>query len=151
MVSASCGLMHQCWWGAWDVVSGCPTSQQRTWPALGDTCMRSSKGGCAYLCSGGAACNEQAPKGAPHIHAHHPTWPAGKGLTHPDAEVRLHPVMMLRLQGHSDRVTGVAFSPDGAMIASSSWDNSVRVWEVASGECRATLQVRVRIPHTSTM
>ena len=95
------------------------------------------------MCSGGGACNEQAPKGAPHIHAHHPTWPAGKGLTHPDAEVRLHPVMMLRLQGHSDKVTGVAFSPDGAMIASSSWDQSVRVWEVASGECRATLQVEL--------
>ena len=84
----------------------------------------------------------------PHIHAHHPTWPAGKGLTHPDAEVRLHPVMMLRLQGHSSGVTGVAFSPDGAMIASSSEDNSVRVWELASGECRATLQVRVRIYRT---
>ena len=86
-----------------------------------------------------------------HTCAPHHLWPAGKGLTHPDAEVRLHPVMMLRLQGHSAAVTGVAFSPDGAMIASSSADDSVRVWEVASGECRATLQVRVRIPHTSTM
>ena len=92
-------------------------------------------------CGVGRCCNEQAaPKGAPHIHAHHPIWPAGKGLlTHPDAEVRLHPVMMLRLQGHTIDLTGVAFSPDGAMIASSSGDKSVRVWEVASGECRATL------------
>ena len=56
-------------------------------------------------------------------------------------------MMMLRLQGHEAYVSGVAFSPDGAMIGSSSWDDSVRVWEVASGECRATLQVRVRIPH----
>ena len=91
-------------------------------------------------------CNAQAPKGAPHIHAHHTTWPAGKGLTHPDAEVHIHPVMMLRLQGHSDKVKGVAFSPDGAMIASSSWDKSVRVWEVASGECCATLQVEFGDP-----
>ena len=53
----------------------------------------------------------------------------------------MHPVMMLRLQGHSHNVTGVAFSPDGALIASSSKDKSVRVWEVASGECCATLQV----------
>ena len=53
----------------------------------------------------------------------------------------MHPVMMLRLQGHSGWVTGVAFSPDGALIASSSDDKSVRVWEVATGECRATLQV----------
>ena len=55
----------------------------------------------------------------------------------------MHPVMMLRLQGHSSAVTGVAFSPDGALIASSSDDKSVRVWEVASGECRATLQVEL--------
>ena len=53
----------------------------------------------------------------------------------------MHPVMMLRLQGHSENVTGVAFSPDGALIASSSDDKSVRVWEVASGECCATLKV----------
>ena len=132
------------------VVSGCATSQQRTWP-LGLVTLASeaaSKGGCAYLWSGDGCCNEQAaPKGAPHIHAHHPTWPAGKGLlTHPDAEVRLHPVMMLCLQGHSLSLTGVAFSPDGALIASSSWDDSVRVWEVASGKRRATLKVEFSSP-----
>ena len=55
----------------------------------------------------------------------------------------MHPVMMLRLQGHSLGVRGVAFSPDGSLIASSSYDKSVRVWEVASGECRATLQVEL--------
>src|SRR5207253_1733825 len=30
--------------------------------------------------------------------------------------------------GHSQEVTGVAYSPDGKRIASASWDTSVKVW-----------------------
>ena len=35
--------------------------------------------------------------------------------------------------GHSDRVTQVEFSHDGARVISASADNSVRFWDVASG------------------
>ena len=38
------------------------------------------------------------------------------------------------LEGHSDSVKSVAFSPDGASIVSGSDDNTVKVWSVESGE-----------------
>jgi len=37
------------------------------------------------------------------------------------------------LQGHSDWVTSVAFSPDGTRIASGSLDSTIRLWDAASG------------------
>jgi WD40 repeat protein len=38
------------------------------------------------------------------------------------------------LVGHSQRIRDVAFSPDGAQIASVSWDRTVRVWNCATGD-----------------
>lgn len=36
--------------------------------------------------------------------------------------------------GHISCVSEVAFSPDGKTLASGSWDNSVKLWDVASGQ-----------------
>jgi WD40 repeat protein len=42
------------------------------------------------------------------------------------------------LTGHRDRVTSVAYSRDGELLATASLDHDVRIWNVATGK-----QVRV--------
>ena len=45
-----------------------------------------------------------------------------------------------QLQGHTDQVNSVAFSPDGNQIVSGSDDRSVRVWDAKTGEQLMELQ-----------
>ena len=37
------------------------------------------------------------------------------------------------LEGHTEHLSSVAFSPDGSMLASASWRDSVHLWDVATG------------------
>ncbi|KAH7194034.1 NACHT domain-containing protein [Fusarium oxysporum] len=46
---------------------------------------------------------------------------------------------MAMLEGHSNWVHSVAFSPDGQRLATVSWDKAVKIWDATTGRCQATL------------
>jgi WD40 repeat protein len=71
-----------------------------------------------------------------------PIVPFAPAIPAPAIVVRASPpdfVLDRTLEGHTGWVTGVAFSPDGKRLASGSWDQTVRFWEVSSGEALNTV------------
>ena len=46
------------------------------------------------------------------------------------------PTLYLVWQAHSVYVSSLAFSPDGTSLASASWDNTLKMWDVTSGTLR---------------
>jgi WD40 repeat protein len=46
----------------------------------------------------------------------------------------------LHSKNGSDRVTACEFAPNGKTIVSASWNKKIKIWNVASGTCQATLE-----------
>jgi WD40 repeat protein len=60
--------------------------------------------------------------------------PLGPSLIPPDAS------LVRTLQGHTARITAVVITPDGRHAVSGSWDNTLRLWDLATGETKRTFQ-----------
>jgi WD40 repeat protein len=45
---------------------------------------------------------------------------------------------LLTCAGHESYVFACAWSPDGQKLLSGSWDNTLKVWDAASGHCLST-------------
>ncbi len=57
------------------------------------------------------------------------------------AEKEIHKVWSSPcLVHHYQDVTHVAFSPDGKVLSSRSYDDTIRLWDVSTGKCRTTLE-----------
>ncbi|KAJ5889647.1 hypothetical protein N7504_010457 [Penicillium tannophilum] len=54
------------------------------------------------------------------------------------------------LEGHSDRVTSIAWSQDGSQLASASFDHTVRIWDTATGQRILVLEGHSGIWDTAT-
>ena len=55
------------------------------------------------------------------------------------------------LTGHSSLVDSVAFSPDGQLLASGSWDNTIKLWQPSTGKQIRILSGQVYLPRVRSV
>ncbi|MEO8612652.1 MAG: hypothetical protein ABI690_32460 [Chloroflexota bacterium] len=56
--------------------------------------------------------------------------------------------VLTTLEGHADSILSVAYSPDGTMLVSGSQDQTVRIWDVATGESLKNIAVDSGYPRS---
>jgi WD40 repeat protein/GTPase SAR1 family protein len=61
-------------------------------------------------------------------------------LVKPAEQTEALAVLERKLTGHTDWVRSMAISPDGKWAASGSDDNTLKIWDLEIGQCRATLE-----------
>ena len=66
--------------------------------------------------------------------------PVTNAILNPSAQNITNAKQLTNFQGHSKTVTSILFSPDGKTIASGSWDNTIKLWDVATGRAIRTFQ-----------
>ncbi|NQT35833.1 hypothetical protein HQ587_11635, partial [bacterium] len=49
-------------------------------------------------------------------------------------------ILWKTLEGHSEDVKSVSFSPDGSILTSVSADNTIKLWSITDGRCLKTLK-----------
>ncbi|MGW0504061.1 NB-ARC domain-containing protein, partial [Micromonospora sp. NPDC003241] len=52
---------------------------------------------------------------------------------------RPHPALRRAMSGHTDAVTGFAIAPGGSWLVTTSWNDTARIWDTATGELWHTL------------
>ena len=57
-------------------------------------------------------------------------------------------LLIATLEGHSDSVTSLSFSPDGSRLASGSYNDTVILWDCATGVSIATIKGDPRSVHS---
>jgi len=55
-------------------------------------------------------------------------------------DIRQEEPLLHTLSGHKDWIRTIAISPDGQTIASGSYDNTIKIWALQTGECLNTLE-----------
>ena len=63
----------------------------------------------------------------------------GKGSAELSDPETGHPI--LALQGHTDQITGIAFSRDGRRVLTGSWDGTAKLWDTSTGRVIRTFRV----------